>query len=178
MGPIVIYLPKWRARGNVGGPASHKIAITVSEDVTCSKADVLICPLRYFYPDARAQRAPQRDRLQSRGRRSLWLAPRHPDNGAAPRRTWAPAGLLGGRGRRGQTFQARRDVHAVAQDVAVLDNEATEVDADAELDGCSSGAAASRSATPRWVATAHSTASTTLANSTGASAPMSLATRP
>jgi hypothetical protein len=36
----------------------------------------------------------------------------------------------------------------------------------------------SGSATPFWIAAAHSSASTTLANSTSAPSPMSLATRP
>ena len=42
----------------------------------------------------------------------------------------------------------------------------------------SSGSAAWRSATPFWIATAHSTASTALANSTSAPSPISLTTRP
>ena len=38
--------------------------------------------------------------------------------------------------RLGQRLEPRRDVHAVAEDVVVLDDDVAEIDADAELDGC------------------------------------------
>src|SRR5215831_3812053 len=44
-----------------------------------------------------------------------------------PRRDADPAGL-------GQAFEACRDVDAIAKDVAVLDDDVTDVDADAKLD--------------------------------------------
>ena len=48
-----------------------------------------------------------------------------------------------------------RHVHAIAVDVALLEDYVADVDADAELDSPSSGSAASRSAMPFWIATAH-----------------------
>jgi hypothetical protein len=80
--------------------------------------------------------------------------------------------------RLGQTFQARRDIDAIAEDVAVFQDDVADVDADGYRMRRSSGSAASRSAMPAWIATAHSTASTALPNSTRAPSPVSLTSRP
>ena len=71
--------------------------------------------------------------------------------------------------RLGQAFEPRRDIDAVAKDVAVLDDDVAEIDADAELDAaCPAGAAVLRSVIAVCTSTAQRTASTTLANSTRA----------
>ena len=80
--------------------------------------------------------------------------------------------------RLGQPFQPRRDIDAVAEDVAVLDDDVAQVDADAELDAPVLGTPAFRSAIPRCTSTAQRTASTTLANSTSSPSPVVLTMRP
>jgi hypothetical protein len=64
--------------------------------------------------------------------------------------------------RLGQSLEARCDVYAVAQDVAVLDDDVTRLIPMRNWMRRPSTSVASRSATPFWIATAHSTASTHL----------------
>src|SRR5215472_12027819 len=61
-----------------------------------------------------------------------------------------------------ERLQTRREVHPVAENIMLFRNYVAEVDADAEPDAPSSGTSCSRSATPRWISTAHRTPSTTL----------------
>ena len=83
-----------------------------------------------------------------------------------------PAGL-------GQRFEPRGDVDAVAEDVAVLDDDVAEIDADAKFDAplCRGRRRCAR-AIPRCTSTAQRTASTTLANSTSSPSPVVLTMRP
>ena len=98
----------------------------------------------------------------------------------------APELVEGGAGdhdptRLGELLEARHHVHAVAVEVAVgFADHVAEVDADPEADALllHGTAASSRSAMPRWMRIAHSTASTALANSHSAPSPMSLTMRP
>ena len=78
----------------------------------------------------------------------------------------------------GEAFEAGGDVDAVAEDVVGLDDDVADIDADAEADAPVLGLIRLASATPFWIATAHSTASTALPNSTRAPSPVSLTTRP
>ena len=54
-----------------------------------------------------------------------------------------------------QRLQPRRDVHAVAENVAVLDDHVAEIDADAELDAARGETSALRRAMRRWISAAH-----------------------
>ena len=73
----------------------------------------------------------------------------------------------------GQRFKPRGDVDAVAIDVAVLDDDVAEIDADAKHDApVVLGTPALRSAMPRCHSIAQRTASTTLVNSTRMPSPV------
>ena len=78
----------------------------------------------------------------------------------------------------GDAFEPRGDVDAVAEDVVVLDDDVAEIDADAEFDAPVLGDVVVAVGMPRWISTAHSTALTTLANSTSMPSPVSLTMRP
>ena len=80
--------------------------------------------------------------------------------------------------RLGDVLQPRRHIDAVAKDVAVLDDDVAEIDADAELDAPILGTPALRPAIPCWISTAQATAFTTLVNSTSMPSPVSLTMRP
>ena len=77
----------------------------------------------------------------------------------------------------GQTFKASGDVHAVTEDVAVLDHDIADVDANAEFDPVVR-APTLRSAMPRCHSVAQRRPSTTLANSTNSPSPVVLTIRP
>ena len=77
-----------------------------------------------------------------------------------------------------QRFEPRRNIHPVAENIVLLDDHVSEIDADAEVDAPLSGNAGSRSAIPRCTSTAQRTASTTLANSAKKPSPVFLTTRP
>ena len=62
----------------------------------------------------------------------------------------------------GKLLQAGGDVDTVAMPISALHDHFAEVDANANIDALTSGSPAFRSAIPRWMSTAHSTASTTL----------------
>ncbi len=77
----------------------------------------------------------------------------------------------------GERFQARGDVDPVAEDVVVLSDDVTEVNANAELDPQSRCNARVPLSHPRCISTAQRTASTTLANSAKKPSPVFLTTR-
>ena len=80
--------------------------------------------------------------------------------------------------RAGQLLQPRRDVDPIAVDVVLVDDDVTEVDPDPKLDALVLGQIRLTLGDAVWIAAAHSTASTTLANSTSTPSPISLTTRP
>ena len=79
----------------------------------------------------------------------------------------------------GQRFQPRGDVHAVAEDVAVVaDDDLADVDADAILDPFRRGRPSLKAAIRRCISLAQRTASMTLANSISSPSPVVLTSRP
>jgi hypothetical protein len=79
----------------------------------------------------------------------------------------------------GQRLQARGDVDPVAVDIAFVNNDIAEIHANTKLNFVMLQGRPDRGrAIRRWIAAAHWTASTTLANSTSAPSPMSLTIRP
>ena len=117
-------------------------------------------------PDGRCSSAAGRPHRRSRRRG----ARRHlPARGAE---TQMPPGSA-------RFLQARRHVHAVAEDVVTVDHDVADMDADAELDALVRvRSPILRSAMPRCTSTAQRTASTTLSNSTSRPSPVVLTRRP
>ena len=81
--------------------------------------------------------------------------------------------------RLGEALEARRDVHAVAENIVVLDDDVADMDADAEVDALGLGHARHCARPCRAGRRRRSaTASTTLANSTSRPSPVVLTSRP
>jgi len=80
--------------------------------------------------------------------------------------------------RLGQLLEARRDIKAVAEDVAILDDDVALMNADAELEAVVCRRAALTGASAVCSSLAQRTASTTLANSTSRPSPVVLTMRP
>ena len=78
----------------------------------------------------------------------------------------------------GQGLEAGRDVHGIAVDAIAVDDDLADVDADPELEPAPLGQLGVALAEGSWISTAHSTASTTLANSASRLSPGVSTTRP
>ena len=75
-------------------------------------------------------------------------------------------------------LKARRDVHAIAENVLAIDQNIAEIDPDPIEDALRLGELGVRSAIIFWIATARSTAATTEGNSSSTPSPVVLTSRP